>query len=181
MPMTLKKQLPADTGCVASTVTCARRCLGMIRAYSNGATSESGGRLKPPSAPMKILKVAVPQSARVRTMIEMTVTNHIPGLMARTKAAPLTFVSGCLMNSWCLRSKKATPVLRSSSLFCVWKQGRPAGGSGGSAEPPVLGWVPSRTGWVGEGWKEKRGRKKKKRKEGKKEKKEERKKRERKG
>jgi len=42
-------------------------------------------------------------------------------------------------------------------------QGRPVGGSGGSAEPPVLGWVPSRTGWVGEGWKEKkRGRKKEK-------------------
>jgi len=40
------------------------------------------------------------------------------------------------------------------------------GGSGGSAEPPVLGWVPSRTGWVGEGWKEKK--RKKKRKEGKK-------------
>ena len=49
------------------------------------------------------------------------------------------------------------------------------GGSGGSAEPPVLGWVPSRTGWVGEGWKEKiRGRKKEK--EGRKERKKERKK-----
>jgi len=36
------------------------------------------------------------------------------------------------------------------------------GGSGGSAEPPVLGWVPSRTGWVGEGWKEKKRKKKRK-------------------
>ena len=48
----------------------------------------------------------------------------------------------------------------SFSLF----QGRPVGGSGGSAEPPVLGWVPSRTGWVGEGWKEKKEEGKKKRK-----------------
>ena len=40
------------------------------------------------------------------------------------------------------------------------------GSSGGSAEPPVLGWVPSRTGWVCEGRKKKR---KKKEKEGRKE------------
>jgi len=39
------------------------------------------------------------------------------------------------------------------------------GGLGGSAEPPVLGWVPSRTGWVGEGWKEKKEEKKEGRKE----------------
>ena len=44
------------------------------------------------------------------------------------------------------------------------------GGSGGSAEPPVLGWVPSRTGWVGEGWKEKKeeGKKEREKKERKK-------------
>jgi len=59
-------------------------------------------------------------------------------------------------------------------------QGRPVGGSGGSAEPPVLGWEPKRRGWGGKGRKEKkRGRKKEK--EGSKEReKEERKKRERK-
>ena len=59
------------------------------------------------------------------------------------------------ITSYLVLRKYSNGIFPSRPKFCAlnnfYSQGRPAGGSGGSAEPPVLKWVPSRTGWVGEG------------------------------